>query len=638
MPLTPDLAARAQEFTPSWGPAPVAQVPQSGWGAGGKTLAERLAEKDAAAAEGRARAEAAAAEAAAAAAASAAAQAVAAQAAEAAAAKAAAAQAAAAQAAAAQAAAAETAAAEAAAGAAAEAKAIGARKDKEADAVQNEASEKKKKNKGKKAKSKVAEPVNAAASAFAPPSGAPVAEQGKEHSGSEERRWGVQLDVLAKQEGLADDMEKKTRRNLRGFPESPLRARPAALLRQNSDVDLSDYLSKRESWRQRPSVVTWLLHKPAALEGFAAFCAAAEVQQTAAAEESPTAAARPPVASMPTPTLDDFDLLRLVGAGGFGKVYQVRKKSSGRIMALKAMRKHLVISELNVEGTRNERSVLEQIQHPFIVRLHCAFHDSGRLYLLMDWHNGGHFLRLLQEKSPFNEHETRFYLAELVLAIEGLHSHGIVHRDLKPENVLVDCLGHLVVTDFGASKIAVEHEEEDGDIRTNSWVGTEMYMAPEQLQVRQNSPTALIKVTYINHKSDLYQPSKSLCRPYKSSMAPGRRPLTKDATGARPRPRCRLVVSKSLCRPYKSSMATSNKRRCRGSSTAASSTGGRLGYSHIYVYTYTYSQERRCRGSSTAASSTGGRLGCLPTRCSRATTPSTTKIPSRWHSRCRRRS
>ena len=69
-----------------------------------------------------------------------------------------------------------------------------------------------------------------------------------------------------------------------------------------------------------------------------------------------------------------------------------------------------------------------------------------------------------------------------MLAIEGLHEQGIVHRDLKPENVLIDCHGHLVVTDFGASKIALEHEaEEDGDIRTNSWVGTEMYMAPEQL-------------------------------------------------------------------------------------------------------------------------------------------------------------
>eukprot|EP00802_Teleaulax_amphioxeia_P007241 Tamp_07247.p1 GENE.Tamp_07247~~Tamp_07247.p1 ORF type:complete len:501 (+),score=90.66 Tamp_07247:1030-2532(+) len=231
-----------------------------------------------------------------------------------------------------------------------------------------------------------------------------------------------------------------------------------------------------------------LSHEPQELlQGFAAFAAAAEAADSDGEEDSSSrkgASASPAAEGAPVqaPTLDDFELLRLVGAGGFGKVYQCRKKSSGRIMALKAMRKHLVIEELNVEGTRNERSVLETIQHPFIVRLHCAFHDTGRLYLLMDWHNGGHLLRLLQEKSPLSEHETRFYLAELVLAIEGLHEQGIVHRDLKPENVLIDCHGHLVVTDFGASKIALEHEaEEDGDIRTNSWVGTEMYMAPEQL-------------------------------------------------------------------------------------------------------------------------------------------------------------
>ncbi|EKX37921.1 hypothetical protein GUITHDRAFT_40080, partial [Guillardia theta CCMP2712] len=176
--------------------------------------------------------------------------------------------------------------------------------------------------------------------------------------------------------------------------------------------------------------------------------------------------------------LDDFELLRLVGQGGFGKVYQVRKKISGRIMALKVMRKHMVIEELNVEGTRNERSVLESVMHPFIVRLHCAFHDSGRLYLLMDWHNGGQLLKLLDEHSPFTEAQTRFYISELVLAVEELHARGIVHRDLKPENVLIDSHGHLVVTDFGASKISCIDE----DVRTNSWVGTELYMAPEQLE------------------------------------------------------------------------------------------------------------------------------------------------------------
>jgi len=162
-------------------------------------------------------------------------------------------------------------------------------------------------------------------------------------------------------------------------------------------------------------------------------------------------------------------------------VYQVRKRATGRIMALKAMRKHLVITELNVEGARNEREALESISHPFVVRLHCAFHDHGRLYLLMDWHNGGQLLALLEDHSPFLESEARFYLAELVLAIHYLHSHGIVHRDLKPENVLLNSVGHVVVTDFGASKIS----SDKGDIRTDSWVGTEMYMAPEQIKGQQ---------------------------------------------------------------------------------------------------------------------------------------------------------
>ena len=311
-----------------------------------------------------------------------------------------------------------------------------------------------------------------------------------------EQEWGVTLDVLKGEVSLLekDELRRRTRRNLRGFPEEPLvdQVRPAALLRQSSTVDLFEYTANGR-WFHLPSVVTWMIMIPSArlpqqpLQGFAAFAAAAEAadvdgeeDETSGKDTQGNAASN--AGSAPPPTLDDFELLRLVGAGGFGKVYQCRKKSSGRIMALKAMRKHLVIEELNVEGTRNERSVLETIQHPFIVRLHCAFHDTGRLYLLMDWHNGGHLLRLLHEKSPLSENETRFYLAELVLAIEGLHEQGIVHRDLKPENVLIDCHGHLVVTDFGASKIALEHEaEEDGDIRTNSWVGTEMYMAPEQL-------------------------------------------------------------------------------------------------------------------------------------------------------------
>jgi len=229
-----------------------------------------------------------------------------------------------------------------------------------------------------------------------------------------ERDWGVTLDVLADEDHTPQEEEtrRRTRRNMRGFPEGPPsvgHVRPATLLRQNSTVDLADFDAKEPQWWYHlPSAVTWMIpsvrlsHEPQELlQGFAAFAAAAEAADSDGEEDSSSrkgASASPAAEGAPVqaPTLDDFELLRLVGAGGFGKVYQCRKKSSGRIMALKAMRKHLVIEELNVEGTRNERSVLETIQHPFIVRLHCAFHDTGRLYLLMDWHNGGHLLRLLQ--------------------------------------------------------------------------------------------------------------------------------------------------------------------------------------------------------------------------------------------------
>jgi len=245
-----------------------------------------------------------------------------------------------------------------------------------------------------------------------------------------------------------------------------------SLLRWGSYWDIEGM--RPGDWRSLPSIVTWYrertVHETPIAPSNGASCTAQQVQVQV---DIPPADVDPK-----EPSLDDFELLRLVGQGGFGKVYQVRKKISGRIMALKVMRKHMVIEELNVEGTRNEKSVLESVMHPFIVRLHCAFHDSGRLYLLMDWHNGGQLLRLLDEHSPFTESQTRFYISELVLAVEELHARGIVHRDLKPENVLIDSHGHLVVTDFGASKISCMEEE----MRTNSWVGTELYMAPEQLE------------------------------------------------------------------------------------------------------------------------------------------------------------
>lgn len=180
-------------------------------------------------------------------------------------------------------------------------------------------------------------------------------------------------------------------------------------------------------------------------------------------------------------TVDDFEILHMVGEGGFGKVYQVKKKSSGKVYAMKAMRKEVVIKE-NLRGTKAERSIMSSVRHPYIVNMHYAFQCKGRLYLIMDYFPGGQFLDMLVNHSPFEPEAYTLYTAEIMLALEELHSRSIVHRDLKPENILVDAQGHLVVTDFGCSKMP---EEAGSPVRTRSWAGTELYMAPEQLQKEQ---------------------------------------------------------------------------------------------------------------------------------------------------------
>jgi p70 ribosomal S6 kinase len=158
-------------------------------------------------------------------------------------------------------------------------------------------------------------------------------------------------------------------------------------------------------------------------------------------------------------------------------VYQVRQRNrndpsskTGRIFAMKCMRKESVLQD-NLKGTKNERSVLSKLRHPFIVTMHFAFQCKGRLYLIMDYFPGGQFLDMLHKNSPFTSEAVKVYTAEVMLALKELHANGIVHRDLKPENILVDAQGHLVVTDFGCSKVH-ESRGESGTmaIRSNSWL------------------------------------------------------------------------------------------------------------------------------------------------------------------------
>lgn len=153
----------------------------------------------------------------------------------------------------------------------------------------------------------------------------------------------------------------------------------------------------------------------------------------------------------------------------------VRHKTTGKLYAQKQLKKaSLIVHKKMVEQTRTERAILESVRHPFVVKLYYAFQDREKLYLILEYAQGGELFLHLTQHTTLPETSAVFYLAELVLALSHLHTTvGVVYRDLKPENCLLDTYGHLLLTDFGLSKVAAP------DSRCRSFLGTPEYMAPE---------------------------------------------------------------------------------------------------------------------------------------------------------------
>ncbi|KAK4875456.1 hypothetical protein RN001_011878 [Aquatica leii] len=176
----------------------------------------------------------------------------------------------------------------------------------------------------------------------------------------------------------------------------------------------------------------------------------------------------------------DFELLKVLGKGGYGKVFQVRKVSgtdAGTIFAMKVLRKASIVrNQKDTAHTKAERNILEEVKHPFIVDLKYAFQTGGKLYLILEYLSGGELFMHLEREGIFLEDTACFYLSEIILALEHLHMQGIIYRDLKPENILLDAQGHVKLTDFGLCK---EHIQEG--IVTHTFCGTIEYMAPEIL-------------------------------------------------------------------------------------------------------------------------------------------------------------
>ena len=127
-------------------------------------------------------------------------------------------------------------------------------------------------------------------------------------------------------------------------------------------------------------------------------------------------------------TIDDFELLKVVGKGSFGKVMQVRKKDTGRIYALKTIRKAHIVSRSEVTHTLAERTVLAQVNNPFIVPLKFSFQSPEKLYLVLAYVNGGELFHHLQKEGRFSEERSRLYAAQLLCALEHLHQFDVIYR------------------------------------------------------------------------------------------------------------------------------------------------------------------------------------------------------------------
>jgi len=174
--------------------------------------------------------------------------------------------------------------------------------------------------------------------------------------------------------------------------------------------------------------------------------------------------------------IEDFELIKVLGKGTFGKVVLSRYRKDGQLVAIKILKKAVIIAKDEVAHTLTENRVLQTCKHPFLTELKYSFTTTHHLCFVMEYVNGGELFFHLSRERRFTEHRTRFYGAEIILALRYLHQNSVIYRDLKLENLLLDSQGHIKIADFGLCK-----EEITYGATTKTFCGTPEYLAPEVL-------------------------------------------------------------------------------------------------------------------------------------------------------------